>query len=184
MPDELETQAGLLSQLDAGVQNFMGAFPAGSRGLSPVILHLQRVRPASRVELEWRHRPRLSKHRHRRWTLGERRLLRRHAELDEARRPRQLPPHDRHPPRRTRRYWPTSWASSPKDFVGARSRRWVSLRLRAFDNRDRHPVRPGEPPRWQLRTGPSTTTVPEARPRAERAGSCRSIAVHLAARQR
>ncbi len=35
---ELETQAGLLSQLDAGVQNFMGAFPAGSKGLSPVIL--------------------------------------------------------------------------------------------------------------------------------------------------
>jgi uncharacterized protein (DUF1501 family) len=35
---ELETQAGLLSQLDAGVQNFMGAFPAGSKGLSPVIV--------------------------------------------------------------------------------------------------------------------------------------------------
>lgn len=35
---ELETQAGLLSQLDAGVQNFMSAFPAGSKGMSPVIL--------------------------------------------------------------------------------------------------------------------------------------------------
>jgi len=35
---QLQTQAQLLSQLDAGVQNFMGAFPDGSRGLSPVIL--------------------------------------------------------------------------------------------------------------------------------------------------
>jgi len=35
---ELETQAGLLAQLDAAVQNFMGAFPAGTKGLSPVIV--------------------------------------------------------------------------------------------------------------------------------------------------
>ncbi|MGD0944290.1 MAG: DUF1501 domain-containing protein [Acidimicrobiales bacterium] len=35
---ELEAQAELLSQLDAGVTNFMGAFPSGYRGLSPVIV--------------------------------------------------------------------------------------------------------------------------------------------------
>ena len=36
--DQLETQNGLLSQLDAGVQNFMGDFQAVSGGLSPVIV--------------------------------------------------------------------------------------------------------------------------------------------------
>jgi len=35
---QLQAQGLLLSQLDAGVQNFMGAFPQGSTGLSPVIL--------------------------------------------------------------------------------------------------------------------------------------------------
>jgi uncharacterized protein (DUF1501 family) len=30
--DQLDTQAGLLSQLDAGVENFMGDFPSGSGG--------------------------------------------------------------------------------------------------------------------------------------------------------
>jgi len=35
---ELETQAGLLAQLDAAVENFIGAFPTGSKGLSPVIV--------------------------------------------------------------------------------------------------------------------------------------------------
>jgi len=36
--DQLDTQAGLLSQLDAAVENFMGDFPSGSGGLSPVIV--------------------------------------------------------------------------------------------------------------------------------------------------
>jgi len=36
--DQLDTQANLLSQLDAAVQNFMGDFPSGSGGLSPIIL--------------------------------------------------------------------------------------------------------------------------------------------------
>jgi uncharacterized protein (DUF1501 family) len=36
--DQLDTQANLLSQLDAAVQNFMGDFPSGSGGLSPVIV--------------------------------------------------------------------------------------------------------------------------------------------------
>jgi len=35
---QLNSQAGLLSQLDAGIQNFMGAFPTGTKGLSPVIV--------------------------------------------------------------------------------------------------------------------------------------------------
>ena len=35
---QLEAQGQLLAQLDAGVQNFMGAFPQSSPGLSPVIL--------------------------------------------------------------------------------------------------------------------------------------------------
>ncbi|MGA3351665.1 MAG: DUF1501 domain-containing protein [Acidimicrobiales bacterium] len=35
---EIQAQAELLTQLDAGVQNFMAAFPEGSGGLSPVIL--------------------------------------------------------------------------------------------------------------------------------------------------
>ena len=35
---QLQAQGQLLSQLDAGVQNFMSAFPQGSHGLSPVIL--------------------------------------------------------------------------------------------------------------------------------------------------
>ena len=30
--DQLDTQAGLLSQLDAAVENFMGDFPSGSGG--------------------------------------------------------------------------------------------------------------------------------------------------------
>ncbi|MGD0441284.1 MAG: DUF1501 domain-containing protein [Acidimicrobiales bacterium] len=36
--DQLDTQGNLLSQLDAAVQNFMGDFPSGSGGLSPVIV--------------------------------------------------------------------------------------------------------------------------------------------------
>lgn len=36
--DQLYTQGNLLSQLDAGVQNFMGDFPSVSGGLSPVIV--------------------------------------------------------------------------------------------------------------------------------------------------
>jgi uncharacterized protein (DUF1501 family) len=36
--DQLDTQANLLSQLDAAIQNFMGDFPSGSGGLSPVIV--------------------------------------------------------------------------------------------------------------------------------------------------
>ena len=36
--DQLDTQSNLLSQLDAGIQNFMGDFPSGSGGLSPVIV--------------------------------------------------------------------------------------------------------------------------------------------------
>jgi uncharacterized protein (DUF1501 family) len=36
--DQLNSQATLLSQLDAGVQNFMGDFPTVSGGLSPVIV--------------------------------------------------------------------------------------------------------------------------------------------------
>ena len=36
--DQLDTQAGLLSELDAGVQNFMGDFPSVMTGLSPVIV--------------------------------------------------------------------------------------------------------------------------------------------------
>jgi uncharacterized protein (DUF1501 family) len=35
---ELQAQGELLAQVDAGIQNFMGAFPDGSGGLSPVLL--------------------------------------------------------------------------------------------------------------------------------------------------
>ncbi len=96
---ELQAQGELLAQVDAGIQNFMGAFPDGSGGFEPRPVALQRVRPPAGVELERRHRPRIGERRLRRRTVGEGRFLRPHAEPQKAGRPGQLRLHDRHPAR-------------------------------------------------------------------------------------
>ena len=92
--DQLETQNGLLSQLDAGVQNFMGDFQAVSGGLSPVIVIYSEFGRRRAVECKRRHRSRHGEQHHRRGSLGKGRLLRRTTELDQVGRLAELGAHN------------------------------------------------------------------------------------------